>query len=136
LSVEVAVMVMNSSRPYLIRALYEWIVENGLSPYVLVNARFQGAQVPQEHVVNDKIIFNVSPQAVKDLDLGNDVVQFNGRFSGKSQFVSVPVRAVLAIYAKENGRGMVFNEDEEDKTPPTGPVGGQSQSKAKLKLVK
>jgi stringent starvation protein B len=127
---------MNSSRPYLIRALYEWIVENGLSPYVLVNAGYQGVQVPREHVVNDKIIFNVSPQAVKDLDLGNEMVQFNGRFGGKSQFVSVPVRAVLAIYAKENGRGMVFNEDEEDKTPPQGPVGGQSQSKAKLKLVK
>ena len=127
-------MSMTSSRPYLIRALYDWIVENNFSPYVLVNAKQNGVQVPQEHIVNDKIIFNVSPQAVKDLLLGNEVVEFNGRFGGKPRHVSVPVRAVLAIYAKENGRGMVFNDDEDDG-PSAGPNSSAS-SKTKLKLVK
>lgn len=129
-------MSMTSSRPYLIRALYEWVVENNLSPYVLVNAKITGVKVPQEHVVNDKIIFNVSPRAVKDLHLGNDAVEFNGRFGGKPQFISVPIRAVLAIYAKENGRGMVFSDDEEDSTPPANAAGAQATAKSKLKLVK
>lgn len=129
-------MSMTSSRPYLIRALYEWIVENNLSPYVLVNTKLPGVQVPQEHVVNDKIIFNVSPRAVKELHLGNDAIEFNGRFGGKPQFISVPIRAVLAIYAKENGRGMVFNDEEEDGDPPGKVAGEPSAAKNKLKLVK
>jgi len=129
-------MSMTSSRPYLIRALYEWIVENNLSPYVLVNTKTPGVEVPQEHIVNDKIIFNVSPRAVKELHLGNDAVEFNGRFGGKARFVSVPIRAVLAIYAKENGRGMVFNDDEEDSGPPANTAGAQAAAKSKLKLVK
>lgn len=129
-------MSMTSSRPYLIRALYEWIVENNLSPYVLVNTKLPGVQVPQEHVVNDKIIFNVSPRAVKELHLGNDAIEFNGRFGGKPQFISVPIRAVLAIYAKENGRGMVFNDEEEDGDPPGKVAGEPSAAKSKLKLVK
>jgi stringent starvation protein B len=126
-------MSMTSSRPYLIRALYEWIVVNNCSPYLLVNAKASGAQVPTEFVVNEKIIFNISPQAVKDLHLGNDNVEFSARFSGRPRNVSVPVSAIMAIYAKENGRGMIFNdEDEEDTTPDPGGPG----SKAKLKLVK
>lgn len=129
-------MSMTPSRPYLIRALYEWIVENNFSPYLLVNTKVSGVQVPQEHIVNDKIIFNVSPRAVKDLHLGNDAVEFNGRFGGKPRFISVPIRAVLAIYAKENGRGMVFNDDEEDGAPPAKETGAQAAAKKKLKLVK
>jgi stringent starvation protein B len=128
-------MTMTSSRPYLVRALFDWIVENNLSPYLLVNTRVPGVQVPTEHVVNDKIIFNISPQAVKDLQMGNDVVAFNGRFGGKPRSVSVPVRSILAIYAKENGRGMVFNDDEEDQPPPDS-SGQSGQAKAKLKVVK
>lgn len=126
---------MTSSRPYLVRALFDWITENNLSPYLLVNTKVPGVQVPAEHVVNDKIIFNVSPQAVRDLRLGNDLIEFSGRFGGKPRAISVPVRAVMAIYAKENGRGMVFNEDEED-LPPTDTAGAQPASKSKLKLVK
>lgn len=130
-------MPMTSSRPYLVRALFDWITENNFSPYLLVSTKVPGVQVPQEHVVNDKIIFNVSPQAVRDLRLGNDAIEFNGRFGGKPRAISIPVRAVMAIYAKENGRGMVFNEDEEDLPPTSGPATGeQANPKGKLKLVK
>ena len=125
---------MTSSRPYLIRALYEWIVVNSLSPYLLVNAKVAGVQVPSEFIVNEKIIFNVSPQAVKDLQLGNESVEFNARFSGKSRNVIVPINAVLAIYAKENGRGMIFNDEDDEDRPPE--PSDNNPTKAKLKLVK
>jgi len=111
-------------------------MENKFSPYLLVNTKVPDTQVPQEHVVNEKIIFNISPQAVKDLQIGNETVEFNGRFGGKTRFISVPVRAVLAIYAKENGRGMVFNDEEDENVPPAAPTGAQAAAKAKLKLVK
>ena len=129
-------MSMTSSRPYLIRALFEWIIENKFSPYLLVNTKVPDIQVPQEHVVNDKIIFNISPQAVKNLQIGNETVEFNGRFGGKARSINVPVRAVLAIYAKENGRGMVFNDEEDENGPPAAPTSTQAAAKAKLKLVK
>ncbi len=127
---------MTSSRPYLIRALFEWIIENDFSPYLLVNAKVPDVQVPQEHVVNEKIIFNISPQAVSDLRIGNEIVEFNGRFGGKARSIRVPVHAVLAIYAKENGRGMVFNDEEDEDGPPAAPTSTQTAAKAKLKLVK
>lgn len=127
-------MPMTSSRPYLIRALYEWIVVNRCSPYLLVNAKVPGVKIPSEFVVNDKIVFNVNPQAVKDLQLGDAQIEFNARFSGKSRTVNVPINAVLAIYAKENGRGMIFNDEEDGGKSPE-PVGA-GQAKAKLKLVK
>ena len=129
-------MSMTSSRPYLIRALFEWIIENKFSPYLLVNTKVPNTLVPQEHVVNEKIIFNISPQAVKNLQIGNETVEFNGRFGGKARSISVPVRAVLAIYAKENGRGMVFNDEEDEPNPPAAPTSTQAAAKAKLKLVK
>jgi len=126
-------MSMTSSRPYLIRALYEWIVANDYSPYLLVDSKIPGIQAPAEFSVNDKIVFNLSPQAVKELNLGNESVTFNARFSGKPQNIIIPVTSVLAIYAKENGRGMVFSE--EDETRPPDPS-NTDKSKAKLKLVK
>ncbi len=125
-------MPMTSSRPYLIRALYEWIVVNDLSPYLLVDARLDGVEAPSEFSVNEKIVFNLSPQAVKDLNLGNETVTFSARFSGKSRNIVVPIGAVLAIYSKENGRGMVFSE--EDETRPPDPS-NSDKSKTKLKLV-
>ncbi len=125
-------MSMTSSRPYLIRALYEWIVVNSLSPYLLVDARINGVKAPSEFSVNEKIVFNLSPQAIKDLNLGNEIITFNARFSGKSRNIVVPIGAVLAIYSKENGRGMVFSE--EDETRPPDPS-NSDKSKTKLKLV-
>lgn len=126
-------MSMTSSRPYLVRALYEWIVVNDLSPYLLVDAKVPGVQAPAEFNINDKIVFNLAPQAIKDLNLGNDIISFNARFSGKPHDIHVPVSAILAIYAKENGRGMVFSDD--DETSPPEPD-DKEKSRAKLKLVK
>lgn len=117
---------MTSSRPYLMRAVYEWIVDNNMTPYMLVNAESPGVFVPQEHVSNGKIILNIAPEAVQNLDMATDEVGFHARFSGKPMHVRVPISAALAIYARENGRGMVFNEDEDhtpepDNDKPSGP---------------
>ncbi|NOZ54105.1 MAG: ClpXP protease specificity-enhancing factor [Gammaproteobacteria bacterium] len=108
---------MTSSRPYLLRAVYDWIVDNDLTPYMLVNATLDNVAVPSEYVSNGKIILNVAPGAVQGLEMSNDNVHFNARFSGKAMLVHVPIVAVMAIYAKENGRGMVFSE--EDDMPPS-----------------
>lgn len=102
-------MTMTSSRPYIIRALYEWIIENNCTPYILVNAFEDGVEVPQEHVRDGQIVLNISPVAVTDLQLGNDRLDFEGRFAGIPKRVFVPITAVCGIYAKENGQGMIFD---------------------------
>ncbi len=110
---------MNSSRPYLIRAIYDWIVDSGLTPYMLVNAGIANVTVPTQYIEDGKIILNINPQAVRGLELTNEWVMFSARFSGVSMDVSLPPQAVLAIYAKENGRGMVFSEEEVDENEST-----------------
>ena len=105
-------MKMTSSRPYLIRGIYQWIADNGMTPHLLVDVSIEGVQVPSEHVQNGKIILNIAPMAVSSLVLGDDDITFNARFSGKSQTLYIPVDAVLAIYAKENGQGMMFSDDD------------------------
>lgn len=112
---------MTSTRPYLLRALYEWIVDNSCTPYVLVNAEFSGVQVPQEFVENGKVVLNISPQAVQDLSLENEWVGFSARFSGRSVSVLFPVKAVIAIYARENGKGMFFQPDADEGSPLSDP---------------
>lgn len=119
---------MTSSRPYLLRAFYEWIVDNEATPYIVVSADLPGVDVPREFVENGRIVLNISPGAVRSLLLANDHVEFNARFGGVPFDLYIPIRAVTAIYAKENGRGMVFKEDEEDDLPPTG---GSSDKGAK-----
>ena len=104
-------MSMTSSQPYLIRAVYEWLLDNGLTPYLAVNALLPGVEVPERHIEDGKIILNVSPRAVSGLVMNNDEVEFDARFSGIPQHIYVPVHAVSAIYAYENGRGMVFDEE-------------------------
>ncbi|GAA6133848.1 ClpXP protease specificity-enhancing factor [Oceaniserpentilla sp. 4NH20-0058] len=113
---------MTPSRPYLMRALFEWVLDNDTTPYVLVDANILGVQVPQEYVKDGQIVLNVSPSAVQGLMINNDAMSFNARFAGVTQNVYVPIVAVLAIYAKETGEGMVFgNEagapDPNDPTP-------------------
>lgn len=108
---------MTSSRPYLLRAVYDWIVDNKLTPYLLVNAEMPDVSVPQEYVNNGKIMLNIAPEAVQGLDMLGEELSFSARFNGKSTYIFVPMAAALAIYAKENGRGMVFSE-EDDTTPP------------------
>lgn len=102
---------MKSSRPYLLRAIHEWIIDSDCTPFLLVNADAPGVQVPREHVENDKIILNTGPTATQGLVIGDEEVTFNARFGGKAQTVIAPVGAVLAIYARENGQGMLFNDD-------------------------
>ena len=125
---------MSSSRPYLMRAIYEWIVDNSLTPYLLVNAGEPDVQVPVEHINNGKIILNVDPNAVQNLDMSGNEVSFNARFSGKPTQVRLPISAALAIYARENGRGMVFNEA--DETPPDPDEGKSKSNMPNLRIVK
>jgi stringent starvation protein B len=120
---------MKSSRPYLVRALYEWIVDNDCTPHLLVNAEFAGVQVPAGFASDGQIVLNVSPTAVRHLHMDNEAVSFEGRFAGVPQSLYIPAAAVLAIYARENGQGMVFDaessmldgdeiEDPDEQNPP------------------
>ncbi len=127
-------MSMSPSQPYLVRAIYEWIIDNELTPYVLVNAEDEYAHIPRQYVENGKIVLNLGPVAVNSLDMGNDFINFNARFGGKAMDVSFPVSAILAIYAKENGQGMVFNETDDDNPPPEPEP--DKPGKPSLKLVK
>jgi len=101
-----------SKRPYLVRALFEWIVDSGLTPYILVAADDRAVIVPQQYVSDGKIVLNVSGAAVRDLNFGDEFVTFDGRFSGNSFAVEVPMGQVLAIYAQETGEGMMFDPEE------------------------
>lgn len=110
---------MTSSRPYMIRALYEWIIDNDMTPYLLVDANIDAVQVPLQFIEDGKIVLNISPSATEAMILGNQLIEFSARFSGVEQLVSVPTEAVMAIYARENGQGMLFSdENEQDVTPP------------------
>jgi stringent starvation protein B len=97
----------SSTRPYLIRALYEWCTDNGFTPYVAVQVD-DTVQVPREYVKNGEIVLNISFDATSSLKLGNDFIEFKARFAGTAREISVPVGRVLAIYARENGQGMAF----------------------------
>ncbi|MFN3919158.1 MAG: ClpXP protease specificity-enhancing factor [Methylohalobius sp.] len=124
---------MTSLRPYLIRALYDWIVDNAMTPYILVDAEREGVNVPHQYVQKGKIVLNLKPEAVANLSLGNETIDFKARFGGVPLQVQVPVNAVLAIYAKETGQGMIF-EEETDSTPPSGPE--PKPKRPSLKVVK
>lgn len=102
----------SSKRPYLIRAMHEWMSDNGLTPYIVVDALSETVDVPTEHVQNGKIILNISFDATERLQLGNDELSFSARFGGVARKVAVPVGAILGIYARETGQGMIFTEDE------------------------
>ncbi|MDG2460115.1 MAG: ClpXP protease specificity-enhancing factor [Luminiphilus sp.] len=124
---------MNSSRPYIIRAIYDWIVDNGCTPHLLVDANVEGVSVPPAYVKDGQIVLNVSPSAVVGLELGNDLIFFNGRFEGVATDIAVPTIAILGIYARENGQGMVFEGGSETDDPPEPPPG---RTKPSLKVVK
>lgn len=115
---------MTSTRPYLIRAFYDWIVDNDCTPHIVVNATIPEVTVPQEYVEGGQIVFNIAVSAVSGLLLGDHAIEFQARFGGKIRKIYAPVNSILAIYAKENGRGMVFAEEEGDlplPPPPTSP---------------
>jgi stringent starvation protein B len=106
---------MLSNKPYLIRAFFDWIVDSKSTPLLVVDATFPRCNVPQEYIEDGEIMLNISPDAVRDLKISNTLVEFKASFSGTAHLISVPVRAVLAIYAEENDQGMFFDiEDEFD----------------------
>lgn len=109
---------MSSQRPYLLRALYEWIADNGMTPHVLVDARMPGVRVPAHAVKDGRIVLNIAERAVAKLELGNDAIRFTARFAGVSQGVIVPLEAVIAVYARETGQGMAMP----DEPRPPGPA--------------
>ncbi|MBL4820673.1 MAG: ClpXP protease specificity-enhancing factor [Gammaproteobacteria bacterium] len=133
-------MTMSSSRPYLIRALYEWILDNDSTPYILVNAHADEVSVPQEHVKDGQIILNISPTAVQNLNIENEAMDFSGRFAGVPTRVHVPIVAVLGIYARENGQGMFFETDDTTPEPPKPEKSGDNQipklGRPSLRVVK
>ena len=121
---------MTSSRPYLLRAVYEWIADNDLTPQIVVDAQQDRVRVPTAYVREGKIVFNISSTAVRGLSLGNKWVEFSARFGGTPFDVAVPVHAVLAIMARENGTGMSFPEPSHDRPPP------EPRKRPALKIVK
>lgn len=131
-----------STRPYLIRALHEWALDSGFTPQIAVDASLPGVQVPQAFVKDGQIVLNIHPQSVHQLELGNDTISFLARFGGMSEPVVIPVRAVLAVFARENGHGIQFpieNEPVEPlptPDPPTSPEPSAPRKGAHLKRVK
>ena len=103
---------MTSSRPYLIRAMYQWIIDNGMTPHLLANATVEDCLVPTDYIQDDKIVLNIAPMAIGGLVLGDDDISFSARFNGVSESIYVPLKAVEAIYARENGQGMMFSDDD------------------------
>jgi len=125
---------MTSLKPYLIRSIYEWIVDNDLTPHLLVDAQNCDAVLPQQFIEDGKIILNIRPQAIQGLILGNNDIQFSARFNGKPMSIVAPVVAVMAIYAKENGKGMIF--DQEDEGPENTPPENKPPTRPTLRVVK
>src|ERR1700738_1089588 len=116
-------------RPYLLRALHEWISDSGETPHIVVDAAAEGVPVPLEYVKDGKIFLNVSFSATQMLKLGNDFVSFEARFGGVGFAVQVPVRAILGIYARETGQGMIFPEGDADPDPTDGPPAAPAPGK-------
>ena len=126
---------MTSLKPYLIRSVYEWIVDNDLTPHLLVDAENRHAQVPQQFIEDGKIVLNIRPEAIQGLTLGNEEIKFNARFSGKPMHIVTPIVAVMAIYAKENGKGMIFDQQDEEPDKTTPPE-NKPPTKPTLRVVK
>ena len=113
---------MSSNRPYLLRAIYDWISDNNLTPYMLVDATREGVRVPAHVIKNGQVVLNLAMRAVANLDMGNEWIGFQARFSGVSHSIQIPIAAVQALYAQENGQGMMFPaEDEGGGDPPAAP---------------
>jgi len=124
-----------SRRPYLVRAMHEWMTDNGQTPHLVVDAGVPGTEVPKAFVRDGRITLNVGWQATQGLKLGNEWIEFAARFGGVPQQVRVPVAAVLGIYARETGQGMLF-QDEGDAPPPITPSPDDIGGRPKLRVVK
>ncbi|MBT5700886.1 MAG: ClpXP protease specificity-enhancing factor [Gammaproteobacteria bacterium] len=110
---------MNSSVPYLIRAINEWILDNNCTPYMVVDATMDGVSVPLAHVKDGQIVLNIGPQAIRDLSISDEYVMFSGRFAGIAHEIYAPIGAVMGVITKENGEGMWFPRDEEESPEPS-----------------
>lgn len=134
---------VRSRRPYLLRAMHEWISDSDQTPHIVVDASIEGVEVPRQYVQGGKIILNVSTSATSNLSLGNDLLRFRARFGSATYDVNVPIIAVLGIYARETGQGMIFSEaDAPPPQPPQAPTetstgsGEVKRTKPTLKVVK
>jgi stringent starvation protein B len=135
---------VKSRRPYLLRAMHEWICDSQCTPHLVVDAGVAGVEVPRQYVQDGKIVLNVSYSATVQLALGNEAIGFSGRFGGASMHVRVPIEAVLAIYARETGQGMIFADEADPPpggpqgpaSPPEEPQARPSAGRAQLKVVK
>lgn len=132
---------MTPTRPYLVRAFFDWILDNGMTPYLLVDARVEGVRVPPAYVREGRIVLNLAPAAVTDLQLGTTDIMFSARFAGAAQQICLPIVSVMAIYARENGQGMFFSDEDEgpdvEDSPELGEqVIGSARVRPALRLVK
>jgi len=130
-------MEMTSNRPYLLRALRDWICDNGLTPHLLVDAGIAGVRVPASAIKDGKVILNIASRAVGQFEINQQSVHFLARFGGVSHSVEVPMHAVLAIYAQENNQGMMFQpEDAPPADPPPAPSPEEPPKRSHLRIVK
>ncbi|MDE0490051.1 MULTISPECIES: ClpXP protease specificity-enhancing factor [Psychrobacter] len=135
---------LTPTRPYMVRALYQWIEDNALTPYLMVDATAKNVQVPTEHVQDGRIVLNIASRATGNMRIDNDYIQFSARFGGVSQEIWVPLTAVMGIYAKENSQGMFFDPNEYDNyvpeeqhtTPKADKPKPKRDNKAGLKVLK
>lgn len=127
---------LKPSRPYLLRAMHEWMTDNSQTPLVLISAETEGVSVPQEFVKDGQIVLNIAWSATQNLQLGNEWLEFDARFAGTPRRISVPLSAVQAIYARESGQGMSFAAEPE--LPPEEPAAkpAPTPSRPGLKIVK
>ena len=126
---------MTSSKPYLLRALHGWILDNDLTPHLIVDADAPGLLVPEQAIQDGRVVLNVSPSATRGLLMENDAVSFSARFGGQPQELWLPMTGILAIYARENGQGMMF-ADSSDETPPDDPPADDKKSGPTLRVVR
>lgn len=136
---------MSSQRPYLVRAIHEWICDNGETPVILVDATHPGVQVPTDYVNDGRIVLNVSPAATDGLQIGNERIAFSARFGGRPEAIDLPVASVLAVYSRESQHGMLFAAGEDgdvassgldDDGPDDDPPGGRPKDRSHLRVIK
>ena len=113
---------MHSNRPYLLKAFFDWIVDNQCTPYIIVDAYYAGVEVPQEFVTDGQIVLNIAPRAVSDFAINDTSVEFSTRFNGMPINLYLPTSSILGIYAQENGKGMMFETEESTEPPPVSPT--------------
>jgi stringent starvation protein B len=126
-----------AKRPYLLRAMHQWMMDCGHTPHVIVDAEARNVEVPKAYVKDGKIVLNLSSTATQHLKLGNEWIEFDARFAGIVNHVTFPISAVLGIYSRETGEGMVFTEQDLGPEPPTGPQKvDEGGKRPQLKVVK